>query len=119
MRPTPKTGVGGTVDAFNFIRRVGFPSTPRVLAIFLALAFVSSSVSLGVAGKGPGQILVFAGAVMSIPPLVGELVSSAVFLRGDKILDFRRLIGLEIVSDLPIVGFLFVFAVVGFFEGAS
>jgi putative membrane protein len=119
MRSPPKTGVGGTVDAFNFIRRVGFPSTRRVLAIFVAIAFISATISLGAAGEGPAQILVFAVAVMSIPPLVGELINSAVFLRGDKILDFRRLIGLEIVSDLPIVGFLFVFAIVAFLTGAS
>src|SRR5215471_9022723 len=119
MRPEAKTGVGGTVDAFNFIRRVGFPSTPRVLTIFLAITFVSATVSLGVAGEGPLQILVFATAVMSIPPIIGELVSSTVLLRGDKILDFRRLIGLEIISDLPIVGFLFLFAIIGLALGRN
>ncbi len=66
-------GVGGTVGAFNFIRRVGFPSTPEVLSVFLTLAVLASTV-------------------------VGEALNSATVLHGDKVLNLRRLIGLEILS---------------------
>ena len=117
MRPVPKTGVTGTVDAFNFIRRVGFPSTPKVVVLLLSVAFISTTVSLVAIGDGPVTILVFGTAVMSIPPLLGELVSSTVFLREDKILDFRRLIGLEVISMLPIVAFLPIFSIVGLLTG--
>src|SRR6266566_2363327 len=41
-----KGGVGGTVDAFNFIRRVGFPTTSRVISIFAGIALLSASISL-------------------------------------------------------------------------
>src|SRR5438046_10749817 len=95
MPSARKTGVGGTVDAFNFIRRVAFPSTPVVVSIFAAIAIASAGVSLPVAGENLVQTLVFASAVFLLPGLAGELVNSALLLRTDRILGFRRLIGVD------------------------
>src|SRR5439155_20716801 len=97
MPSAPKTGVGGTVDAFNFIRRVAFPSTPVVVSIFAAIAIASAGVSLLVAGENLVQTLVFSSAVFLLQGLAGELVDSALLLWKDRILAFRRLLGLEVV----------------------
>src|SRR5882672_4869134 len=97
-----KGGVSGTVDAFNFIRRVGFPSTPRVLAIFSAIALLSASISLLPSGENLAQTLVFVGAVLVWPAVLGEFVNSSLILHKEKILDFRRRMGLEIIALLPI-----------------
>ena len=91
-------GVGGTVGAFNFIRRVGFPSTPEVLSVFLTLALVSSTLALPLAGVGLQTALLFPLIAVVIPTIVGEALNSTMFLHGDRVLSFRRLIGLEILS---------------------
>ena len=91
-------GVGGTVGAFNFIRRVGFPSTPEVVSVFLTLALLSSILGLPLAGVGLQTALLFPLIAVVIPTIVGEALNSTMFLRGDKVLNFRRLIGLEILS---------------------
>ncbi len=91
-------GVGGTVGAFNFIRRVGFPSTPEVLSVFLTLALLSSILALPLAGVGLQTALLFPLIAVVIPTIVGEALNSTMFLHGDRVLNFRRLIGLEILS---------------------
>src|SRR5438093_4047151 len=111
MPSARRTGVGGTVDAFNFIRRVAFPSTPVVVSIFAAIAIASAGVSLLVAGENFVQTLVFAGAVFLLPGLAGELVNSALLLRKDRILDFRRLMGVEVISILPMGAILLLFSI--------
>src|SRR3989442_2119525 len=80
-----KGGMSGTVDAFNFIRRVGFPSTRRVIVIFAAIALFSASISLLPANEGPGQTLVFAGAVLVWPTILGEFLNSTLILHKEKI----------------------------------
>src|SRR5438034_1083057 len=45
MPSARKTGVGGTVDACNFIRRVAFPSTTVVVSIFATIAIASAPAS--------------------------------------------------------------------------
>ena len=112
-----KGGVSGTVDAFNFIRRVGFPTTPRVLAIFSAIALFSASISLLPSGENLGQTLVFVGAVLVWPAVLGEFLNSTLILRKEKILDFRRLMGLEIISLFPVAMLLPTFSWVGLFFG--
>src|SRR2546430_3938771 len=112
-----KGGVSGTVDAFNFIRRVGFPTTPRVLAIFSAIALFSASISLLPSGENLGQTLVFVGAVLVWPAVLGEFLNSTLILRKEKILDFRRLMGLEIISIVPVAMLLPTFSWVGLFFG--
>ena len=91
-------GVGGTVGAFNFIRRVGFPSTPEVLSVFLTLAVLASILALPLAGVALQAALLFPLTVVVVPTLIGEALNSATLLRGDKVLNFRRLMGLEILS---------------------
>ena len=91
-------GVGGTVGAFNFIRRVGFPSTPEVISGLLTLAALASVLALPLAGIGLQATLLFSLIAVVIPSLVGEALNSATILHGDKVLNFRRLMGLEILS---------------------
>jgi putative membrane protein len=112
-----KGGVSGTVDAFNFIRRVGFPSTPRVITIFAAIALLSASISLLPSGEGLPQTLVFVGAVLVWPAVLGEFLNATLVLRKEKILDFRRLLGLEIISLFPVAALLPIFSWVGLFFG--
>src|SRR2546422_8482611 len=102
MATAPKTGVGGTVDAFNFIRRVGFPTTPRVIEIFAGIALLSASISLLPSNESLAQTLVFVGAILVWPAVLGEFLNATLILHKEKILDFRRLMGLEIISLFPV-----------------
>src|SRR3979411_2155235 len=110
-------GVSGTVDAFNFIRRVGFPTTPRVLAIFSAIAVLSASISLLPSDENLTQTLVFVGAVQVWPAVLGEFLNSTLILHKEKILDFRRLMGLEIISLLPTAVLLPIISWIGLLVG--
>jgi putative membrane protein len=91
-------GVGGTVGAFNFIRRVGFPSTPEVVSVLLTLTILASILSLPLAGIDLQAALLFPLIAVVVPSLLAEGLNSTVTLRGDKVLNFRRLIGLEVLS---------------------
>jgi predicted neutral ceramidase superfamily lipid hydrolase len=106
-------GVGGTVGAFNFIRRVGFPSTPEVLSVFLTLAVLASILALPLAGVGLQAALFFPLIVVVIPALIGEALNSATILHGENVLDFRRLIGLEILSWFLLIAALPLGAIAG------
>src|SRR6266566_1744498 len=97
-----KGGVGGTVDAFNFIRRVGFPTTSRVISIFAGIALLSASISLLPSDESLAQTLVFVGAILVWPAVLGEFLNATLILHKERILDFRRLMGLEIISLFPI-----------------
>ncbi|HEX9197078.1 MAG TPA: DUF2070 family protein, partial [Candidatus Bathyarchaeia archaeon] len=112
-----KSGVSGTVDAFNFIRRVGFPSTRRVIVIFAAIALLSASISLLPSGENLGQTLVFVGAIQVWPAVLGEFLNATLILQKEKILDIRRLMGLEIISLLPIAMLLPLFSWIGLLIG--
>src|SRR5437588_12702795 len=105
-----KGGVGGTVDAFNFIRRVGFPTTSRVISIFAGIALLSASISLLPSNESPAQTLVFVGAILVWPAVLGEFLNATLILHKEKILDFRRLMGLEIISLFPIAVLLPLFS---------
>ena len=117
MPQARKGGVSGTVDAFNFIRRVGFPSTQRVITIFAAIAILSASISLLPSGESLAQTIVFAGAVLVWPAVVAEFLNATLILHKEKILDFRRLLGLEIISLLPIAVLLPIFSWIGLLVG--
>ena len=91
-------GVGGTVGAFNFIRRIGFPSTPEVLSVFLTITVLASVLALPLAGISLQATILFPLIGVVIPTLIGEALNSTIILRGDKVLNFRRLIGMEILS---------------------
>lgn len=119
MPNSPKTGVDGTVEAFNFIRRVAFPSTPRIIGIYAGICLTVSLISLLIANESLPEVLVFAGAVLVWPGIAGEFVNSLIFLRKDRILDFRRLMGVEVIATLPIVGVLLISSLVGGLLGIS
>ena len=90
--------VGGTVGAFNFIRRVGFPSTPEVVSVLVTLVVLASVLSLPLAGISLQAAIYFPLIAIVIPSLIGQWLDSTVILHGDKVLNFRRLIGMEILS---------------------
>ena len=108
-------GVGGTVGAFNFIRRVGFPGTPEVISVFAAIAVLSAILSHPLAGVGLTASLIFPIYVVVIPTILGEALNAVTILRADKVLDFRRLMGLEILSWFLLLVALPVAAVMGSF----
>ncbi len=112
-----KGGVSGTVNAFNFIRRVGFPSTPRVIEIFAGIALLSASISLLPSNESLAQTLVFVGAILVWPAVLGEFLNAILILHMEKILDFRRLMGLEIISLFPVAVLLPLFSWVGLLVG--
>src|SRR5256885_5439285 len=113
MATARKTGVGGTVDAFNFIRRVGFLTTVRVIEIFAGIALLSASISLLPSNESLAQTLVFVGAILVWPAVLGEFLNATLILHKEKILDFRRLMGLEIISLFPVAVALSLFFLVG------
>lgn len=117
MPPERKGGVSGTVDAFNFIRRVGFPSTRRVIVIYAGIALLSGSISLLPSGESLAQTLVFVGATLVWPAVVAEFLNATLILHKEKVLDFRRLLGLEFISLLPIAALLPLFSWVGLLIG--
>ncbi len=92
------SGVADTVGAFNFIRRIGFPSTTEVLSIFAGITILPAAVALPSSGMSLSMSLWVPVAVAILPAILGELVNSSVFLRADPVLNFRRLMGLELLS---------------------
>ncbi|TMI68020.1 hypothetical protein E6H16_02235, partial [Candidatus Bathyarchaeota archaeon] len=92
----------GTVGLFNFIRRIGFPSTVELLSVFVTVIFLSLVLSLPEYGFGLQLVFGYALVAVALPTILGELVTSTVILR-DKVLTFRRLMGLEAVSWSPTV----------------
>ncbi len=119
MQPSRNTGVTGTVEAFNFIRRVGFPATPQVVSIFVTASLLSALVSLPVSGVSLLGTLVFALTALAGAAIVAELLNSALVLHGDHVLNFRRLMGLELVSMIPLFILLPVSALVGLAVGLA
>jgi putative membrane protein len=109
------TGVGGTVGAFNFIRRVGFPGTPQVVSVFLTIAVLASVLAIPLGGTTLQATLSFALIGIVLPSLIGEAMNSVAVLHGEKVLNFRRLIGLEILSWFLLIIALPLFAIVGVF----
>jgi putative membrane protein len=109
------TGVGGTVGAFNFIRRVGFPGTPQVVSVFLTIAVLASVLAIPLGGTTLQATLSFALIGIVFPSLIGEALNSVAVLQGDKVLNFRRLMGLEILSWFLLIIALPLFAIVGVF----
>ena len=96
-------GVSGTIDAFNFIRRIGFPPTPEVVSAFVTLAVLPTFLGLPLSGLSLASTLIIASFVIVLPTVSGELINSTILLRGDPVLNFRRLMGMEIVSWSPIL----------------
>src|SRR5437588_10510628 len=110
MATARKTGVGGTVDAFNFIRRVGFPTTLRVMEICAGIALLSASISLLPSNESRAQTLVFVGAILVWPAVLGVFVIATLILQKEEILDVMWLMGLESISIVPIALLLVLFS---------
>jgi len=119
MRTSPTGGVTGTVEAFNFIRRVGFPPTPEIVSIFTAVSFLSTIVSLPISGESLSGTMVFATVALVGPAIVAEFLNSTLILHKDHVLNFRRLIGLELTSLLPIATILPVSSAIGLVVGVQ
>ncbi len=109
----PSQGVTGTIDAFNFIRRIGFPPTPEVVSTFTTLAGLSVLLALPYSGLSLSTSVLFAFLVIILPTLVGETLNSFIFLRGDRVLNFRRLMGMELISWWPLMIILPLFSLAG------
>jgi predicted neutral ceramidase superfamily lipid hydrolase len=107
------TGVGGTVGAFNFIRRVGFPGTPQVVSVFVTIAVLASVLTLPLAGITLQATLLFAMVAVVIPSLIGEFANSTAILHGEKVLNFRRLMGMEFLSWFLLIVALPLLAIAG------
>ncbi len=106
-------GVDGTVGAFNFIRRVGFPGTIEVVSGFATIAILSSIISLPINGENLGATLILPLSVVVFPSILGEALVAYTILRQDDVLDFRRLMGMEIISWLLLVICLPFSAIIG------
>ena len=99
-------GVSGTVDAFNFIRRIGFPPAAEVISAFITLTLLPVIICLPFSGLGLASSLIIASSVIVVPTVIGESINSMILLRGDPVLNFRRLMGMEMVSWSPILLFV-------------
>jgi predicted neutral ceramidase superfamily lipid hydrolase len=112
-RPLRSGGVDGTLGAFKFIRRIAFPTTLEVISVFCTLVFLSTLIALPATRLSFSSIVLTTTLVLVVPVLVGEMVNTWVILRGDPVLDFRRLMGLEILSWLTLLPLLSLSTIVG------
>jgi len=112
-RPLRSGGVDGTLGAFKFIRRIAFPTTLEVVSVFCTLVFLSTLIALPATGLSLSSIILTTTLVLVVPVLVGEMVNTWVILRGDPVLYFRRLMGLEILSWLTLLPLLSLSTLVG------
>ncbi len=121
MASTVRTqqGVSGTVDAFNFIRRIGFPLTPEVVSLFATLAAFAAIVSLPLSGLSVASTMLIVLGVVIVPTIFGESLNSTVILRGDPVLNFRRLMGMELICWMSILLFLPFLSLAGWLSGVS
>src|SRR6266571_6337339 len=106
-------GVSGTIDAFNFIRRIGFPPTPEVISAFVTLTGLAAIMGLPLSGLTLGSTLLIAAFVIALPTILGESLNSIILLRGDPVLNFRRLMGMELVSWSPALVLVPFFSLLG------
>ena len=113
MQSHSDSGVGGTIGAFNAIRRIGFPRTPELLSGFTTIAVAASLVSLSPSVQTISGLLEISLLGLVVSTVVVELVNAKIVLRQDPVLDFRRLMGIELAS-LGLLSFsLLIFSVLG------
>ncbi len=92
----------GTVGTFNFIRRIGFPSTIQISSIFLTLVFLSALLAFPSLRLGFADVVAIAIGVIILPSLLGELIVAKILARS-SVLDFRRLMGMECLAWGPLL----------------
>ncbi len=98
MQSHSDSGVGGTIGAFNTIRRIGFPRTPELLSGFTTIAVAVSLVSLSPSIQTISGLLEISLLGLVASTVLVELVNAKIVLRKDSVLDFRRLMGIELAS---------------------
>lgn len=116
--PPDSGGVGGTLGAFKFIRRIAFPTTPEVIFIFCALVFLSTLIALPSTRLSLSAITWTTILVLIVPVLAGEMLNAWIILRGDPVLDFRRSMGLELLSWWTLLPLLSLSALIGMMLGS-
>ncbi len=99
----PGGGVAGTVHAFNFIRRISFPTTAQVASIFWTVVFLSAILALPLSGLELAPTFIIPTTIIILPSLGGELLNAEASLRGDTVLNFRRLMGVELLCWAPLL----------------
>src|SRR2546422_1233509 len=99
----PGGGIAGTVHAFNFIRRISFPTTAQLVSMFCTEVFLPAAIALPLSGLELATTFIIPATVIILPSLVGELLNAKVFLRSDAVLDFRRLMGVELLCWAPLL----------------
>src|SRR5215471_10523901 len=110
-------GVSGTINAFNFIRRIGFPPVADILSIFVTVSGLAAILSLPFFGLSLVSTMLVVLSALIVPTIVGETICSNVILRGDPVLNFRRLVGMETLAWLPTLVVLPAYSLVGFISG--
>ncbi len=113
----PGGGVAGTVHAFNFIRRISFPTTAQLGSIFCTVVFFSAVLALPLSGFELAPTFIIPSTVVILPSLVGESLNAEVSLRGDPVLNFRRLMGIELLCWTPLLVLLPLASVAGLWAG--
>jgi len=99
----PGGGIAGTVHAFNFIRRISFPTTAQLVSMFCTEVFLPAALALPLSGLELATSFIIPATVIILPSLAGELLNAKVFLRSDTVLDFRRLMGVELLCWAPLL----------------
>ena len=106
-------GVSGTVEAFNFIRRVGFPPSAEVISMFMTITILATVTSLPLSGLSLTSTLQVTTSAIILPTLLGSFLSAAILLRGEPVLNFRRLMGMEMIAWSPVLVFLPLYSLLG------
>lgn len=110
-------GVSGTVDAFNFIRRIGFPPSAEVISMFVTIAVLAAVTSLPLSGLSLTSTMLATTSAIILPTLIGSFISATILLRGEPVLNFRRLMGMEMIAWSPILVFFPLYSLLGAFTG--
>ena len=97
LEGSPRENGPAAVGLFNFVRRIGFPSTAELVSVFLTVIFLSMVLSLPAYRLSLQSMLVYSLVAIVLPTLLGQIVTSSLMLR-DEVFTFRRLMGLEVLS---------------------
>jgi putative membrane protein len=97
LEGSPPENGPGAVGLFNFIRRIGFPSTAELMSVFITVIFLSMVLGLPAYGVNLQLLVVDSLVVIILPTILGQIVTTSVVLR-DEVFTFRRLMGLEVLS---------------------